>query len=95
MYDGFQLSINGPDCAGNLAFTFTASLARRLAMLAPSQLIQRRSREQLPENLDLMLERDDAKTLLYEARQRLEVSPPKPVSFSTSARMLYCAACCI
>ena len=60
--------------AGNLAVTFSATLARQLALLGPRQMTQRRAKEMLPEQLDIMLEKDDTMYFLYEARQRLEVS---------------------
>ncbi|KAK9825588.1 hypothetical protein WJX74_008395 [Apatococcus lobatus] len=59
--------------SGNLAVTFSANLARQLALLGPRQMTQRRAKEMLPEQLDIMLERDDTMCFLYEARQRLEV----------------------
>ena len=62
--------------AGNLAVTFSANLARQLALLGPRQMTQRRAKEMLPEQLDIMLEKDDTMYFLYEARQRLEVSSP-------------------
>lgn len=56
--------------------TLSANMARQLALLGPRQMVQKRAKEMLPEQLDIMLEKDDTMYFLYEARQRLEVRDP-------------------
>ena len=51
-------------------------MVQRLALLAPRRMRQQRFKEMLPARLDMMLEKDDTMYLVYEARQRLEVSLP-------------------
>ena len=60
-------------CAGNLAVTLSANVAHSLALLGPRQIVQKRGKKMVSDQLDIMLEKDDALFSLVEARQRLEV----------------------
>ena len=60
-------------CAGNLAVTFSATMASHLALTAPCRMTQRRAREMLPEQVDMLIEKDDAYYLLFDASEKLEV----------------------
>ena len=56
-------------------------MARYVATAAPCRINRKRARESLPEQLDMMVEKDDAMYLLYEARQRLEVCFRRLIQF--------------